>query len=533
METNTIKTRNEFKATHADTEVLIVGAGLTGLALACDLLRRGIHFRIIDKSADYFPGSRGKGLTPRSLEVLEDLGVIDQLMPYMFHPIIRQYDGSTVLKDEDPHEGLAPTPNTPYASPLWIPQFQIEHTLRERLSKGDKSVELATELTAIEQNENIVTATVQKNGEIQHIKCLYLVASDGAHSFARKFLQVGFAGETRDAIRMLVGDVHTDALDHEHTHMWNKHPDGIVALTPFPKFDIFQFQAQVAPDFEAAPTLELFQQILQERTGMDIQLYDPTWLSSFKVNIRMVDRSVIGRVCIAGDAAHVHSPTGGQGMNTGIQDAYNLGWKLGLVLRGTNARLVETYQEERLPVAASVLKLTTKLLDKFLSLQRSLPSGSDRFQLSLNYRESSLSEQATSLQLPLQAGDRASDAPLQDGKGVRIRLFDLFRGPHFSLLYTGDIPMDELIQLTDKYRDIKLFGISQPADCKTADGFIDADGYFSSAYGEQKNVIYLVRPDGYIGFIGDNSKVRELTVYIDQLLMPDRDSYKISKSRAR
>lgn len=504
-----METINEFKATHVDTEVLIVGAGLTGLAMACDLLRRGIGFRIIEKSADHFPGSRGKGLTPRSLEVLDDLGVIDQLMPYMYHPIIRQYDGPTVLKDEAPHEGFVPTPNTPYASPLWVPQFQIEHTLRQQLAGGGKYVELATELTGIEQNENMVTATVQKNGEPQHIKCLYLVAADGGHSFVRKFLQVGFAGETRDAIRLLVGDVHTDALDHDHTHMWNKHPDGIVALTPFPKFDIFQFQAQVAPDFEAAPTLELFQQILRERTGMDIKLYDPTWLSSFKVNIRMVDRSIIGRVFIAGDAAHVHSPAGGQGMNTGIQDAYNLGWKLGLVLRGANAGLLETYQEERLPVAAAVLGLSTRLLDRFISSERALPTGNDsgkeRFQLNLNYRESSLSNQVTRLPLPLQAGDRAPDAPLQDSKGKHIRLFDLFRGPHFTLLYTGD----ELSQLKDRYTDVRLFGI--PRD------FVDADGYFASAYGDQKNMIYLVRPDGYIGFIGDN--VQALIMYMDHLFL--------------
>jgi 2-polyprenyl-6-methoxyphenol hydroxylase-like FAD-dependent oxidoreductase len=520
METTTVKTTTEFEANQVDTEVLIVGAGMTGLTLACDLLRRGIHFRIIDKSADYFPGSRGKGLTPRSLEVLDDLGVIGQLMPYgFFHPLIRQYDGPTVLKDVDLHEGLAPTPNTPYASPFWIPQFQIEHALREQLAKGGKYVELATGLTGIEQNEHMVTATIQKDGQTPYIKCLYLVAADGGQSFVRKFLQIGFAGETRDAIRILVGDVHTDALDHEHTHMWSKHPDGFVALTPFPKIDIFQFGAQVDPDFEAAPTLELFQQILQERTGMDIKLYDPTWLSSFKVNIRMVDRSVIGRVCIAGDAAHVHSPTGGQGMNTGIQDAYNLGWKLGLVLRGTNARLVETYQEERLPVAASVLRLSTQLLDKFQSTERSLPSDNERFQLSLNYRKSSLSKQATSLQLPLQAGDRAPDALLQDGNGGRIRLFDLFRGPHFTLLFTGDNPTDELTQLTDKYMDIKLFRISQDASCKGADCFIDADGYFSSAYGEQQDVIYLVRPDGYIGFIGDNTQVQTLSMYIDHLLI--------------
>ena len=484
-----------------ETEVLIVGAGLTGLTLACDLLRRGIDFRIIDKSADYFPGSRGKGLTPRSLEVFDDLGVIDELMPYGYsHPIIRQYDGPIVLGDADMHEGLTSTPNIPYGAPLWIPQFQIERILREQLAKGGKYVELATALTGIKQDENGVTATIGKD----EIECLYLVAADGGHSFVRKFLQLGFLGETREAIRMLVGDVHTDALDHAHTHMWQKHPDGIVALTPFSKIDIFQFGAQVNPDFDAEPTLELFQQILKERSGMDIKLYNPTWLSSFKVNIRMVDRSVIGRVCIAGDAAHVHSPTGGQGMNTGIQDAYNLGWKIGLLLRGANASLLETYQEERLPVAAAVLKLSTQLLDKFQSAQRSLPSGSERFQLGLNYRESSLSKQATSLPLPLQAGDRAPDAPILDDKGNQIRLFDLFRGPHFTLLHTGDIPKDEW----SKYRDIKLFQISKDKD---------ASGFFGSAYGEQENLIYLVRPDGYIGFIGETTQMPALKTYIDQL----------------
>jgi 2-polyprenyl-6-methoxyphenol hydroxylase-like FAD-dependent oxidoreductase len=524
METNTVNKTNEFVADQVDTEVLIIGAGMTGLILACDLQRRGINFRIIEKLTEYFPGSRGKGLTPRSLEVLDDLGVIDELLPYgYFHPVMREYDGPTVIGDFDVHEGIIPTPDTPYASPLWVPQFHVEHILREQLAKGGKYVELATELTYIEQDENSLTATMQKDGEAQQVKCLYMVAADGGRSFVRKFLNVEFEGETRDSVRMLVGDVHLDGLDHEHTHMWSKHPDGFFALTPFAKISIFQFQAQVAPDFEETPTLELFQQILRKRTGMNIKLYEPTWLSLFKVNIRMVDRSIIGRIFIAGDAAHVHSPTGGQGMNTGIQDAYNLGWKLGLVLRGANSRLLETYQEERLPVAASVLKLTTKLLDKFQSFQRVLPTtDNERFQLTLNYRWSSLSKQANKQQLSLEAGDRAPDAPLQDSKGNRITLFDLFRGPNFTLLFTGDILIDDLTQFTDRYKNIKPYHInfSKNASCKNDDCFIDADGYFGSVYGEHQNLIYLVRPDGYIGFIGDSTQTQEIIVYMDQLLAP-------------
>jgi 2-polyprenyl-6-methoxyphenol hydroxylase-like FAD-dependent oxidoreductase len=516
-----METKNELNKSQADIEVLIVGAGLTGLTMACDLLRRGINFRIIDQSPVYFPGSRGKGLTPRSLEVLDDLGVINEVIPYgYFHPRLRQYDGPTVIKEVDPHEGITNTPNTPYASPLWIPQFQIEHVLRDQLAKSGKYVELATALTGIEQNEDMVTATVQKDGQPQQIKCLYLVAADGGRSFVRKYLQVPFAGETRDAIRILVGDVHTDDLDHEHTHMWSKHPDGFVALTPFSKIDIFQFGAQVPPDFDAEPTLELFQQILDERTGMRIKLYDPTWLSSFKVNIRMVEHSIVGRVFIAGDAAHVHSPTGGQGMNTGIQDAYNLGWKLGLVIRGANTNLLQTYEEERLPIAASVLKLSTKLLNKFAAEKTMAWSSTDneRFQLQLNYRDSSLSKQTTTLQLPIHAGDRAPDAPLRDCKGEQVTLFDLYRGPQFTMLFTGDGYADELIQITDKYGDIRLCRITKHESCKDAHCFVDADGYFTSAYGDQPNVIYLVRPDGYIGFIGEIGKVQELIAYMEPLM---------------
>lgn len=515
-------TKEKENADQLNTDVLIVGAGLTGLTLACDLLRRNINFRIIDKSPEYFPGSRGKGLTPRSLEVFDDLDIIDQLLPYgYFHPVFREYDGATVLDDKDIHEGIRPTPDTPYASPLWMPQFQIEDTLREQLAKGGKYVELAMELTGIEQDANTVTATVQKDGSLQQIKCLYLIASDGGRGSSRKMLGVEFLGETRDTIRMLVGDVHTDALDHEHTHIWKKHPDGFLALTPFAKKDIFQFQAQVAPDFEGEATLELFQQIVNERTGMDIRLYDPTWLSVFKVNIRMVNRSVIGRVCIAGDAAHIHSPTGGQGMNTGIQDAYNLGWKLNLLLQGANIKLLETYQEERLTVAAGVLKLTTKLLDKFQSSARTLPtdenSNNERFQLKLNYRQSSLSQNATSLKLTLHAGDRAPDAPIQDSKGRSVRLFDLFRGPHFTVLSTNSSVINEFTRVLKKHQDVKLFSIHKPQAAIPEDinYFIDVDGYFESAYGMQPNVIYLVRPDGYIGFIGDN--VEGLVTYINEL----------------
>jgi 2-polyprenyl-6-methoxyphenol hydroxylase-like FAD-dependent oxidoreductase len=510
-----------YNANRPDTSVLIVGAGMTGLTLACDLLRRGISFRIIEKLPDYFPGSRGKGLSPRSLEVLEDLGVLENLLPYgYFHPIIRQYDGPTVLKDIDVHEGFVPTPNTPYASTFWVPQFQVERILREQLAKGGKHIELGTELTAIEQNEHFVTATIQKGANTDKIECLYLVAADGGKSFVRKFLNVGFLGETRETMQMLVGDVHADVLDHHHVHMWSNHPDGFLALTPFPKIDIFQLQAVVAPDFDGHPSLELFQEILSKRTGMNIKLYDPTWLSSFKVNIRMVDRSIIGRVFIAGDAAHVHSPAGGQGMNTGIQDAYNLGWKLGLVLQGGRPELLQTYEEERLPVAASVLKLSTALLDKFTSFARTLPNDTERFQLSLNYRNSSLSMNTTDVNLPLQAGDRAPDATLKDHEGNLTSLFNLFSGPHFTILHTGELTGVQLDRITKQLPTgmILYIKMKNGEHDNHSYSFTEVEGNFSAVYGDIKDIIYLIRPDGYIGFIGGNCQFEKLISYVDHLM---------------
>jgi 2-polyprenyl-6-methoxyphenol hydroxylase-like FAD-dependent oxidoreductase len=262
----------------ANISVLIVGAGPTGLALACVLARYGVAFRIIDKAAEYFAGSRGKGLQPRSLEVLEDLGTIDRILANgRFHLPFRGYDGATVLGDHDMHADRFPTPDIPYASPLIIPQWRVEQVLRERLAESGGRVELATELTGFAQNSDSVTATLGSPDGTEQLAAEYMVGSDGGHSFVRKGLGVGFEGETWKSERMLVGDVQVDGLDREHWHSWPKHAAGWVALCPLPATDTFQFQAQIAADEPDEPTLERFQEIIDERTGRsDIRLHDAT-----------------------------------------------------------------------------------------------------------------------------------------------------------------------------------------------------------------------------------------------------------------
>jgi 2-polyprenyl-6-methoxyphenol hydroxylase-like FAD-dependent oxidoreductase len=503
--------------TNIDVQVLIAGAGPTGLALACDLARRRVQFRIVDKAEAYFIGSKGKGLQPRSLEVMDDFGIVDQVLRNgRFHVPFRAYEGAKVLGERDPHEGRHPTPSTPYASPLLTPQWRVEEALRGLLGRGGGQVELATELVALEQDHNAVTATLVRDGRQERVRCHYLVAADGGKSFVRKYLEVLFEGETWKDERMYVGDVRLRGLDRDAWHSWPNHPDGWLALCPLPSTDEFQLQAQLPPGEEREPSLELFRQFVRERApGIDVELTEAPWLSLYRVNIRMVSRYRNGRVFLAGDAAHVHSPAGGQGMNTGIQDAYNLGWKLGCVLEGAADALLDTYEEERLPVAANVLGLSTKLYRQITSRvdEEKLRRDAVTLQLGITYKEMSLSRNARGGDLKVAAGDRAPDAPGLNAAGRPLRLFDLLRGPHFTLirLFSSN---DEEIDQNERHGVKRVDVRSLPEAKSTAQVFVDAFSHFADAYGEGKGYYMLIRPDGYIGWIGSADNLSDLDQYL-------------------
>jgi 2-polyprenyl-6-methoxyphenol hydroxylase-like FAD-dependent oxidoreductase len=480
-----------------------------------------VDFRIVDKAPAYFAGSRGKGLQPRSLEVLDDLGIIHRILPHgRFHLPIRAYDGATILGDRDLYEGRPSTPDVPYASPLLLPQCRVEETLRQLLERHGAQVELATELTWIDQDENGVTATtLHRSGVKEQIRCQYLVAADGGRSFVRKFMKFGFEGETWKNARMFVGDVCLDGLDRDHWHTWPNHPAGWLGLCPLPSSKSFQFQAAITSNVDEEPSLETFQRIADERTGRsDLRLYHPTWLSLYQVNIRMVDRYRAGRVFLAGDAAHVHTPAGGQGMNTGIQDSYNLGWKLGLVLDGANPLLLDTYEEERLPVAASVLGISTRLSREFQANGNHLPRSSATLQLGINYRNSSLSTREATSPLSVEAGDRAPDGPLVDEHGNRLRLFDLFRGPRFTLLSIGATDTEPLNSLSQRYEEILgAYAIHRrsPQERASHKILIEDGGHVSQAYGVKDHALVLIRPDGYIGWLGESNCIAAAESYLD------------------
>ena len=501
-----------------DTQILISGAGPTGLTLVCDLARRKIPFRIIDKASTYFIGSKGKGLQPRSLEAFDDFGIVgDVLRTGKFHLPFRGYDGRQVLGEKDMHEGRNPTPSTPYASPLITPQWRTEEHLRNLLEKLGGHVELSSELVSLAQDDEGVVATVRRGESTEQIRCAFLVAADGGRSFVRKFLDVPFEGETWKDERMYVGDVRLRGLDRDFWHSWPKHPDGWLALCPLPSTNTYQLQAQIHPEEEQEPSLEIFQRLVRERTQRDdIELLDAPWTSLYRVNIRMVSHYRIGRVFLAGDSAHVHSPAGGQGMNTGIQDAYNLGWKLERVLKGAPDSLLETYEEERLPVAAGVLGLSTRL---YKAISASTEEGMRRddiaLQLGISYKEMSLSQHAAETQIKLFAGDRAPDAPGEDATGKPVRLFDFFRGPHFTFLC---IRPSEAATARISSGDIKQVAVfpSRPAENLPTDSaiFVDSAGHFAEIYGGASDEFMLIRPDGYIGWIGNKSSLADLRTYL-------------------
>jgi 2-polyprenyl-6-methoxyphenol hydroxylase-like FAD-dependent oxidoreductase len=404
-----------------ETAVLIVGAGPTGLTLAIDLARRGISFRLIEAASTPFEGSRAKGIQPRTLEIFDDLEVIGAILaagaPY---PKFRTHFGPFSLRASGLGSGKQPTESVPYPDLWMVPQARTEAILRERLRTLGGDVEFCKVLMTFTQNEHGVEATLA-TGEMA--RASFLVGCDGAHSTVRRGLGLWFEGEAIDGKEnsWLVADVEVAGLDRRDWHSWPFAPGGLIALCPLPNTSLFQFTAKAKT---AAAGIE---SVVHKATGHRVERV--AWCSTYQPAVRMVDRYRVGRVLLAGDAAHVHPPAGGQGLNTGVQDAYNLGWKLAHVARGGPDSLLDTYQAERLPIAAAVLGLT-----KRLHQTRSIKRGDATNQLALHYRTSPLSSGVTFGNL--HPGDRMPDARLNDGS----TLFDRLRGSHASELVTPEGP---------------------------------------------------------------------------------------------
>jgi 2-polyprenyl-6-methoxyphenol hydroxylase-like FAD-dependent oxidoreductase len=465
----------------AYVDVLIVGAGPTGLALGVDLARRGVDALVVERADGLFPGSRGKGIQPRTMEVFDDLGVLDAIRAAgSDYPVgMIWQDGKRVGEHQmfDPAEA---TEDSPYTAPWMVPQWRTQEVLFARLEELGGKVAFDQEVVGLEQDAEGVTVRFASGPDT---RARYVVAADGGRSVVRRTLDIGMTGETVDPHPTLVADLRITGLDRDNWHIFppSGEGEGFLAICPLAGTEDFQAVAQFPEGSTVDLSLDGIRKVVAARSHLAPEdVTQVRWASDFRPRAALADRFRSGRVFLAGDAAHVHSPAGGQGLNTSVQDAYNLGWKMGAVLQGgAPATLLDTYEEERRPIAADMLGLST-------SVHRGeTRRGEATRQLGLGYRESSLTEETRPAGTGrVRAGDRAPDAVV-----AGVRLFDAFRGAHWTLVALGT----EAPEVGESVRVVR--------------------GPAQEAYGSG---LFLVRPDGYVGWAG--ATVEGLAAYAGRVV---------------
>ena len=522
------------------TDVLVVGAGPVGLALAVELRRRDIAVRLVDRAPTAASTSRALGTQARTVEVFGMMGIPeDALVPSVRVRAVNLLDGASPLARIDIR---ATRPDRSYDGLLVMAQADTERVLTDRLQALGGSLDRGTELVDFAREDAGVGASLRTESGVETLHARFVVGCDGAHSTVRHRLAIPFAGKTYPQEFLLADCRIAWSRPPDEACIW-LHPDGVFAAIPLPEPGMWRLLADVArpglPSVE--PSLDLFARLMTERGGVAAApLSDATWMSGFTINRRLVGRYREGRVFLAGDAAHIHSPAGAQGMNTGIQDAFNLGWKLALAAQGRAAPgLLDTYGEERLPVAHGVLEGTDRGMRMAFARNPALRWARDRLiagladlgvaqtliaeqisELGVNYRRATLSRSdaprrdAFDPAAP-RPGDRAPDGhalALPDGHPVS--LFDLFTTGRWTLLLfaapdharRGGHELGVLARLVserlgDDVRSLVVLprGSSPEARHWPTPTLLDANGELAQRLGVRGEASVLVRPDGYLG----------------------------------
>ena len=349
------------------TDVIIVGAGPTGLALACQLIRYGIDFVILDTKETITPFSKAIGVQARTLEIYEQIGLANELIAQgAIAEKARMVVGGEVRGEIEFGEIGKGLSQYPYV--LIVEQGKHEKILYDFIKSHSKDVLWNTELESFTQNESRVKANIKNSsGETQEIEAKFLVGCDGAKSPVRHTLGLMFEGSTFERM-FYVADVQIDwNLSHDALTVFLM-KNNLLAFFPMVGEKRWRIVGTFPEEFAKDEGDVLYEEIedqIKKDTELELDITDVNWFSTYKVHTRHVNKFSSGRCFLAGDSAHIHTPAGAQGMNTGIQDGYNLAWKLALVLKAkADEKLLETYNEERLPNAETLLKTT----DRFFNL---------------------------------------------------------------------------------------------------------------------------------------------------------------------
>jgi len=512
------------------TDVLVAGAGPTGLALACQLVRHGVDFVVVEQNEGVTPYSKAIGVHARTLEIYDQLGLARTAVERgTVAGKARVLAGGEVRGEFDLSrvgEGMSPFPFV-----LMLEQSKNERLLYEYLQGQGKDVRWNTELESFSQTGSGVTALVRTaGGASQTVEARYLVGCDGAKSPVRHALGLTFEGSTFERT-FYVADAQVDwAFAHDALTV-SLSSETFVIFFPLKGERRYRVVGVFPEEFAKAEGEVLYAEIearIKAEAQLELDIHDVEWFSTYKVHTRHVGSFSRGRCFLAGDSAHIHSPAGAQGMNTGIQDAYNLAWKMALALKGrAGARLLDTYNEERLENARNLLRTTDRMFqlaagpEWFLAFLRTnlFPAVAGylfsldtvrRFvfpllsQIGINYRHGSLSRHEGYENFEVKAGDRM---PYFEAGGGSV--YDRLREPKFHLLAFGD--ERDAVRMWEgeaerRYADLVDFH-ALPLGREVAETF-GADGPFS----------VLLRPDNYVGHISAGTSPSGWQAYLSDVV---------------
>ncbi len=505
-----------------DFSVLIIGAGPTGMELASELERYDINFLIIDKRPSYITTSNAAGIHARTLECWHKRPWLDA---FLQQGLKMQGASIRAFNKKLAEFNFTNMQNTQYPFVLSIPQNDTEAILDQHLNDVGRPVMRDATLTNLIIRDDYVIAEVESNSGKKKITADWVVGCDGYHSSVRELAKNEFIGkDIEERFFLIDADFSADYNSNQfHVFLSSKGP-----LAFFPMPDSTRIIAGVGKDPEfkdvKEPTLEIMDKIIQQRSNLKFKLKTISWQNHFWIHERVAKEMQFGRAFIAGDAAHVHSPVGGQGMNTGIQDSHNLAWKLAYVIKQyAPPKLLLSYQPERLAIAKGVVGMTAALTrlvnihNPILTALRNwvMPYFTQQklFQkimvgrmseLSLNYPHSPINEGKRIGKFA--PGDRALDVLVD--KNNQVYLFDLIHDKKFHaiIFHAQDYTKKELMALQNKYQHV--------LQCHF---FTSLNSDINNLYAFKHFTICLIRPDQYIAFLGE--KMTDFESYLSRIFL--------------